>query len=117
MSESKLEEADVLLVDVTSISVEPNVCELTAPLTLTVGFTVDRPVSGASWHLSVSLCAGPPLPLPSSRACSLSHGAVNVVLGGLHVEADDHRCAPVWLAVALHDIVPGSCECVLCLCP
>jgi hypothetical protein len=53
MSESKLADVEVPSLDVKRITVEPNVCELTAPLGLDVEFTLDRPVAGGVWEIKV----------------------------------------------------------------
>lgn len=44
-----------VVVDVTKIVVEPNVCELSAPLNLDVEFTVDAAVVGGQWEVKVPL--------------------------------------------------------------
>lgn len=54
MSDAKLADEDAApVVDVTSISVEPNMCQLEAPLALDVAFSLDSPVIGGVWEVKV----------------------------------------------------------------
>lgn len=81
MSESKLADVESPSLDVKRIVIEPNVCELTAPLGMDVDFTLDRPVSGGVWEIKVGVSCGFGCCSFSRQLFKSCHNSAEIVIG------------------------------------